>query len=137
MTILTQALYNALTGASDLTDLLNTYEGEPAIFTIDPIPGNAVLPYIVTAGEVAIRAFDTKTTEGKEFTRDIRCYDTAQGSAEIVEGIAEEVWEVLHREPLTFDGHTWILTECSGPIQADEEDAYGRIITIRTIVEES
>lgn len=125
-----------LAGDGTLTALLGTYRGEPAIFTTDPAPGDAVLPYIVTAGEVVANPEDTKTTRGRELWRDVRCYAPATGSAVTVEAMAERVRALLHRQALTIDGFVWIWASCSGPIVADEEDAYGRIVTVQMRVEE-
>lgn len=136
MQALTQALYDKLADDGTLTDLLSTYHGEPAIFTTEPAPGDAEMPYIVTAGEVAQEPFDTKTTEGRIPTRDVRCYAPAGGSAITVEEIAGRVRALLHRQAMSIDGYTWVMSECSGPIAADEQDAYGRIVTVRMIVEE-
>lgn len=134
--MITQAIYSRLAGDETLAGLVNTYQGEPAIFTTDPAPGDAALPYIVTAGAVATAAFDTKTTRGRTVTRDVRCYTSASGSAAVVEAMAERVRELLHRQELTVAGYAWVWSECSGPVAADEQDAYGRIVTIRITIEE-
>ena len=136
MSIITEALYDVLTSDGTLAGLLSTYGGQPAVFTTDPAPDDAELPYIVTAGEVAQSPFDTKTTLGREIMRDVRCYADASGSAVDIEAIAERVRALLHRQPLVIPGFVWMLAECSGPIVADERDAYARIITVRMIVEE-
>lgn len=136
MSILTAAIYDRLAGDATLVDLLANYEGNPAVFTTDPAPGDAVLPFIVTAGEVTQSPFDTKTTRGRNMTRDVRCYAAADGSAVVVEAIAERVRALLHRQPLTIDGHAWLLSNVTGPIVADERDVYGRIISVSLIAQE-
>jgi hypothetical protein len=134
---LTEALYDRLTGDATLAGLLATYRGDPAVFTTDPAPGDADLPYIVTAGHVSDEPFDTKTTRGREVYRDVRCYAAADGSAVTVEAMAERVRALLHRyELLVTDFVVW-LAECSGPVVADEQDAYGRVLTIRLVMEET
>lgn len=133
---LTTAVYERLAGDPTLAALLATYEGEPAIFTTDPAPGDASLPYIVTAGEVAQAPFDAKNARGREVYRDVRCYASASGSTVTVEAIAERVRTLLHRHRLEVAGfETWVAA-ASGPIAADEEDAYGRIVTVRWILME-
>lgn len=134
--MLTAAIYSRLSGDTELVGLLGSYRGGPAVFTTDPAPGDATLPYIVTAGQVADAAFDTKTTRGRTLIRDLRCYSAASGSAATVEAIAERVRALLHRQTLEIDGFVWIWAECSGPIVADEQDAYGRIVTVTMTVEE-
>lgn len=136
MSVITAAIYDRLAGDATLAGLLSAYGGEPAVFTTDPAPGDATLPYIVTAGEVTTTPFDSKTTLGREFRRDVRCYAAATGSAATVEAMAERVRALLHRQALAIPGFVWILCECSGPISADERDAYGRIVSVRLLVEE-
>jgi hypothetical protein len=137
MSAITQAVYDVLAGDSTLAGLLATYHGEPAIFTTDPAPGDAALPYIVTAGEVTHTPFDTKNTRGRQVWRDVRCYAAAaSGSAVAVEAIAERVRALLHRLPVAAAGFIWIWSECSGPIAADEDEAYGRIVTAKITFEE-
>jgi len=137
MNLVTQALYERLAGDATLTALLATYRGEPAIFTTDPAPGDAELPYIVSAGHVAVAPFDTKVDRGRQIWRDVRCYAAADGSAVTVEALAERVWALLHRQPLDVEGFGVFLAQCSGPIAADEPDAYGRIVTVRIIMMEA
>ncbi len=133
---ITQAIYNTLVGDSPLTALLDTYQGAPAIFTTDPAPGDAPDRKIVSAGEVAQEPFDTKTTRGWVVTRDVRCYTAATGSAEQVEAISARVRTLFHRQAIVISGFVWIMAECTGPIVADEQDAYGRIVTVRMTLEE-
>jgi hypothetical protein len=137
MNVLTQALYSRLAGDGALVALVNTYRGQPAIFTTDPAPDNAELPYIVTAGNFSDAPFDTKTVLGRDIRRDVRCYAAADGSAVTVESTAERVRALLHRQPLDVDGFGVFLAECTGPIVADEPDAYGRIVTVRFIMMEA
>jgi len=136
MSILTAAIYNKLANDGTLTALLAAYGSEPAVFTTDPVPGNASLPYIVTAGEVTQAPFDTKQTRGRSLIRDVRCYAAADGSAAVVEQIAERVRTLLHRQVLVIDGYSWMLSDCAGPIVADDDDIYGRIISVSVIAQE-
>ena len=136
MSVITAAIYSTLATDATLTALLSTYEGEPGIFTAEKVPEEATLPYIVTAGSIAQEPFDTKTTRGRVITRDVRCYAPAGGSAETVEAIAERVRTLLHRQAIAIDDFTWVMAECSGPEIADEQDAYGRIVTVRMTIEE-
>ena len=134
--MITQAIYDRLSGDGTLAGLLAEYRGRPAVFTTEPAPGDAVLPYIVAAGDVAQAAFDTKTTRGRTITRDVRCYAAASGSARTVTAIAERVRHLLHRRALEIDNFVWVMAECSGPMAADGQDAYGRIVTVRMVAEE-
>ena len=136
MNALTQAVYDRLSGDAALVGMLASYEGAPAIFTIDPVPGDAVLPYVVSAGDVTDTSFDTKIDRGRRIWRDVRCYATADGDAMPVEQIAERVRALLHRHILTVVGYGVLVAECSGPIASNEQDAYGRIVTVKLIMME-
>ena len=135
--MLTAAIDARLRGDATLVAMLADYNGQAAVFTIDPAPGDASMPYIVTAGEVADSAYDTKTTVGRDLRRDVRCYAPVAGTVVTIEAIAERVRALLHRQPLSVDGYDVWMAECSGPIVADEPDAYGRIVTVRTIMTEA
>ena len=136
MSILTQTIYDRLADDTTLTDLLATYRDGPAIFTTDPAPGDASRPYIVTAGEVTQSPFDTKNSRGRRAWRDVRCYANADGSSLTIEMIAERVRALLHRYRLDIDGFGVLVAECNGPVTADEEDAYGRILTVQYLFTE-
>jgi hypothetical protein len=127
---LTAALYDHLSGDATLVALLASYNGSPAIFTTDPAPGDAQKPYLVSAGHVVDLPFDTKTTQGREVMRDVRCYAEADGSAVVVEAIAERVRALLHRQELVVSGFRWLVSSVTGPVAADEGGAYGRIVTV-------
>jgi hypothetical protein len=133
---LSDAFYERMAGDPTLAAMLAIYKGAPAIFTTDPVPGDALLPYVVTAGEVVNTPFDTKTTRGRTAWRDVRCYDNANGSSAQVELIAERVRTLFHRQSVLITDFEWIWGECSGPIVADEPEAYGRIVTVKLTIEE-
>jgi len=133
---ITQAVYDRLANDATLAGLLADYRGTPAVFTTDPAPGDAALPYIVSAGQPMDAAFDTKTSRGRSLMRDVRCYAAADGSAALIEQIAERVRALFHRQALVIAGFVWIWAECSGPIVADEQDAYGRVVSVRMTIEE-
>ena len=132
-----KAIYDALSDDSTLTAMLSTYESEPAIFTVDPAPGDADKPFIVISPILDQAPFDTKNSRGRSARVDVRCYAEATGSAADIEAISERVRSLLHREPLTIDGHAWLWSSCFGPISADEAEAYGRIVTVLIVCEET
>ena len=68
---------------------------------------------------------------------DVRCYAEATGSSSNIEAISERVRALLHRVELSIDDHAWLWSSCSGPISADEVDAYGRILTVQITAQET
>jgi hypothetical protein len=136
MSEITEALYDRLANDATLVAMLADYNGKPAIFTPDLAPEDATLPYIVAPGEGVITPFDTKTTRGKRVWRDIYCYAEDNGSVVALEQIAERVRTLLHRQPLTITGYRVEVADVSGPTLAAENDAYGRKLTLRMVMQE-
>ena len=140
MSDLTLAFYDALVGDAGITALLSTYEGDASVFTQDPVPGNAGLPYILTVGEVSHEPWDTKDSLGREISRDVRCFTAATGSSLLVEDIAERVRLLFHNSTLTFRtgaALAYLFLESSGPIVAPtDENVYGRLITVSGLLTE-
>lgn len=132
--MITQAIYEKLANDPTLVSMLSSYGGSPAIFTVDPAPEDAEYPYIVTAGSPVQVPYDTKTSTGRQIWRDVRCYDAKSGSAETVEGIAERVRALLHRQELSSLNFVTIWAECEGPTVADDGESYGRIVTLKFTV---
>lgn len=128
---LTAAVYARMAGDGELASLLATWKDLPAVFTQDPPPAGAVLPYIVTPGQLATIPFDTKDERGEELFRDIRIYDKATGSQKRVEDIAARVKDLFHRQPLVVDGRAVLMVEVTGPrLGPQEDEAYARIVTL-------
>lgn len=134
---LDEPIHARLSGDASLVSLLATYRDGPAIFTTDPPPEDAELPYIVTAGAITYEPFDTKTTRGRRLSRDVRCYAPDGGSVVVIEQIAERVRARLHRYNLEVTGFRVIVAVAQGPTQADEPDAYGRIVSVRYVLMET
>lgn len=138
----TQAIYDTLTGDTELTNLLSVYPagGNPAVFAMDPIPEDATLPAVVISGPVSITPFDTKGgRDGQEHMRDIRCYAAGGGSVATIESIAQRVRELFHRKPISITDWTWVNATVTGPIEANEltegSRIYGRIVTVTMLID--
>ena len=91
----------------------------------------------MTVGEVGNLSFDTKTKRGREITRDIRCYADASGDAITLETIAERVRALFHRVDISVTGFKIINSEVAGPITIDDNDAYGRVLTVTLLLDET
>lgn len=147
MSVFTKAFFDLLRTDTTLCNMLAYYpphtgSTKPAIFTADPPPDNADMPYIIITGHIMDNALDTKSSTGRDFIRDIRCYTDAtkltstyevrSTSTYKVEEIAERVRSILHNKTIAVEGYSQIgKLQCSarqGPI---EPDAYGQIVEVR------
>ena len=137
MSAITVALYDRLANDVSLVNMLAARsDGGISIYTPDLVPEDAPLPYVASTGEGVTTPMDSKTTLGRRVWRDIRCYAPMDGSAVLVESIAERVRWLLHRKPLTITGYDVWVADVTGPIAANEEDAYGRVLTLRMVMQE-
>lgn len=132
LSVLTAAIYNKLANDATLTALLATYRSNPAIFTADLIPEDALMPYVVldnTWAQVDIGAKDNALD--REISRDIRVYILRRYSIQQLEAIVERIRVLLHRVVLTVTGYTNIISIVKGPITAPREDhAIGAVLQV-------
>jgi hypothetical protein len=133
----TEAIYDKLIGDSALLSMLPEYLARPAIFTYEPVPGDAPLPCILAAGDVLGRVRvpeSTKLTYGARVMRDIRIFAEASGSMVEVEAIAERVWELFERAELFVPGWTQVLrTRADRPIIGPRDERVYMLIVSVTI----
>lgn len=131
---LTQVIYDRLSGDSTLTGKLATYEGNPAIFTAEPVPGDASLPYLVSTGYISGNTDvpeQSKQRIAARVVRDIRVYAEATGSMKQIEEIAERVWELFHRQSLSVTGWDDVWVHAERPIISQTDGyIYGMVVTI-------
>ncbi|TFV83159.1 DUF3168 domain-containing protein [Blastococcus sp. CT_GayMR16] len=132
---LSTALHARMVADGQLGELLAIYAGQPAVFTVDPPPDDAELPYVITPGELATNPFDTKDLRGRELYQDIRCYTARTGSSKAVGDIADRVRVLFHRRPIVVDGQPSLLTSVTGPRNAGGDDSYGRLLTVRVVLD--
>ena len=138
MSVFSIAVFNRMNTDATLTDLLATYNANPAIFTSMPIPDDADLPYIVTEGEVSNSPYDFKGSGGREIVRDIRCYTDNTGSSALVESIAERVRALFHDYAMSVTGFDdAMIMNASVGMAPEETDVSGRIVTITFNIMES
>ncbi len=136
----TKPIRDVLIADATLVSLVGAYDppgagaAEPKVFSTDPIPEGAEFPFIVISGPVSDEPFDQKgSIGGRQVLVDIRCYTDRTGSAAAIRTLAERVRTVLHRQTVAVAGLTWIDTRIGGPIVADEEEAYGRVLSVRLL----
>lgn len=136
MNALTQALYDVMISDTQLGGMLAKYKGLPGVFTTFPVPEKADVPYVVSAGAVADLPWDTKTSRGREITRDVKAYALNDGNPVPVETIAERVRALFHRRTLPIQGYNWVISSVIGPIAADDESYFGRVVTLTVKAQE-
>jgi hypothetical protein len=135
---LTKAIYQVLINDDTVCDMITTYHGSPAVFTIIPYPENAQRPLIITEGSVRDSARDTKDTIGQSIMRDIRCYTDETGDQSTVEDLGLAVKDLFHRheEKLSAYMEDYSVVKCwaDGPrvsnVHTADEYVYGRIVSL-------
>jgi len=133
----TQAVYDRLAADPTLASMLAAYEGRPAVFTYEPVPGDAPLPLIVSSGDVSGRVNvpeSTKLTYGARVMRDVRIFAEASGSMAEIEAIAERVWELFEKAEMFVPGWTQVLrARAQRPIMGPRDERVYMLIVSITI----
>jgi len=123
----TEAVFVRMNSDATLRSLVNVFKpgGNLNIYTAAPIPESAEYPLILSAGNVSILPWDTKTTRGFDVSRDIVVYDNATHTMLLVEQVADRIHELFHRFPLQPSGFLpAIVSECQGPTGAPTSEDY-------------
>ena len=143
MSAVTKGFFDRMNGDGTLVALLGTYKTAPSIFTKRPLPPGFDIeahgPYVLTTGEAVQDPgpADVKNSKGREIVRDILCFSKLSDSATVVEEVAEQVRFLFQRQVFSITGFSIIVAEVSGPIEADEDDALGRVVSVRLVLKES
>lgn len=122
MALVSPAIYAALVADATLVGLIASYGGAAAIFTFEPVPGDATRPYIVTAGAVSDTHEDTKTDDRRDVLQDVTAVAENDGNPDALDAITKRIREVLHRQDLTIDGQEAYDVRVSGPIYTPSDD---------------
>lgn len=133
-----KGIYDRMANDATLTDLLSTYKGSPAIFTIPTIPSDATFPFITANEDFSVIPFDTKTVEGRDVSRYIRVFADASGSRSLLDSLSERVRFLFHRKhnEMTIAGYQIILINVEGPeFLATPELIYGVEFTVRFVLQ--
>lgn len=134
------AFYQRLVNDAELGTLLAKYNGMPAVFTASPIPDNASLPYVITAGQVSDSTeipANTKNRTATQFMRDIRIYADQTGSMAKIEQIGERVWEIFHKQPLSINGWNVLEVKASRPVIYPQDGVYGLYVTVMVTMQQN
>lgn len=136
---LDKAIYERMANDATLTSLITTYEGGPAIFTVDPIPTDAEFPFVVANEDIAFPNFDTKTKQGFDLTRNVKVFTLANGSRKLLGQIADRLQFLFHKQEdlIQVDGFKVIIANMRGPrITPTDERVYGVELELRLVIQE-
>jgi len=126
------AIFQKLIANGNITSNVSEYLNYPAIFTVEPIPTDVNLPYIIVS-QVSEVPNDTKTHDGRELLIDIRIYTQKNGNVNVIENLVEEVYQEFHNEIVVVDNFQNYLLRVVDIVNSDEEEVYGRIVSIRAL----
>jgi len=110
---------------------ISTFSGAPSIFTVEPIPSDVQLPYMIVSN-VSEVPFDTKTEDGREVLTDIRVYSQANGNVSLMDLLVDEIYGTFHNQIIAASGYENVITRVREITVLDEIDVYGRVVTINS-----
>ena len=126
------AIFQKLISNENITNNVSEYLGYPSIFTVEPIPTDVELPYVIVS-QVSEVPNETKTKDGRSILIDIRIYTNEDGNISLIENLVEEIYQMFHNKEIStndFENYLLRVVEISN---ADEEKVYGRIVSIRAL----
>lgn len=129
-------LRTALMSSSDITDLLGTWQLEPAILTRRPIPKEAeTKPCIVISPDINNGDMDGLTARRPIITKDITVYGEQTKHYFIVQDIGWLIRDLFHRVKNTFlsiEEYNVVSVVATGPFVGPTEDdsTVARIVTL-------
>lgn len=140
----TEAIYNRLKGDSELTNMLSTYGGQPAIFTAQKPPSDARYRYMVVKPPISNTdeiAEDNKGKNGLQEIRDLFAWQRTDTSVKELEKIINRARELCHRngDKFNFPNRTNVRVRASGPTEAprQENEGHGLMFTLKITTQEA
>lgn len=138
----TAAIYERLTGASDLMFRLDEYLGLSAVFD-DMAPDDYLArqerPCVIIAAPALADPVETFTESGQSINRDLRIYAKRSSSVAELDALAGDIRDLFHDQPeaLSIDGARTIICQASGPTDSPTTDPslVGRRISLRLELE--
>lgn len=133
MTATQNSLFDVVSALSAVTGWVGTYRGADAVFTRSPVPPQVDGNYIVVRDSFTDvpGIGETKTSRGRLVVHDIAVYKTADGDPSDVQDVAEAIRDALHRNQIPVSGYgNALIVKAFGPVEADNDQVYGRIVTV-------
>lgn len=127
---------DALVASSEITALLATYAGEPAIFTRRPVPGNTVFPCILISPDITVNSEDDGINDFRPLaTREVVVYSNndVPESYRKADQIAYLVRNLFHRQRNAIVVPSWHVMDIvvTGPAPTSQDDQIeGRVVTL-------
>jgi hypothetical protein len=119
-------LREALIGYAPIVALINTFEGEPAVFTRRPLPAEVQFPALAISPDVGIADMDGLTARRPLVMRDITAYGDQGRDYRDVEQLGYLIRGLFHRNPfaIAVPGYKVVSIIASGPyVGATSDDA--------------
>jgi hypothetical protein len=130
-----KAIRDLLLADEQLVAYLAEYDGSPAIFATDYVPGEAQRPYCVIEPEVTVdrdRLLDG-TPYSQDVTHDIKLFAEATGATTGIEAAARRIADLLEgARPTVERWRKARINVVQGPIGLSADtDSYGRLVSVR------
>jgi hypothetical protein len=135
----------AILANTDITALLGTWSGEPAVFTRRPVPTDAPYPMVVISPPISVGDQDYLSARIPVVRTDLAVYGQlgAPGTDQyrVVEAIAYMLRQQFHRQKGAItpnDAYRVVEIVATGPMPAPVDDAkeIGRAVLLRTKLQE-
>lgn len=136
-----KGIRDVLIAAAGVTGSLETYDfgsgSEPAIFTVDPVPSDAVAPLIQIVESTSVLSSRTRGTRAAEYYIDVALCGDKKDSYSELRSISGEIWKALDRASVTVTGYEAPICVCSpGKFMKDKEGFPVYVFDVKVLVRE-
>lgn len=136
---LAEPLRAALMAAQPISSALGQWQGEAAVFTRRPVPGDAPSRFIIVNPDAAITNDDALNNLRPIIQRDIAVYGDQPADYRAVEAVGYAMQELFHRNRLSIivPGYRVVGIVVSGPFPAPADDItqVGRMVSLSVSLE--
>lgn len=122
---LAPCLRASLKAAAPIASQLGVWNGDPAIYTRRPVPGDAPAPFVLINPDAAITDQDGTNAPRPIIQRDILIVGNQPKDYRVVEALGYTMREHFHRKPQSIiapEGYHCVLIIVSGPTPAPVDD---------------
>lgn len=133
----TGAIASRMIEDSELIGRLNSFKGEPCVFSYFPVETKADPPFIVIEPLTDI-PFDSKNgCFGRDIQKRISCWILPSGTFSKVEQIMELIRKLFHRHLLEIEGYRTVIANVEN-IGLDNSDVryVGMSLELRLVIQE-
>lgn len=133
------AIRTALVNDAIVIGLVSEWEGEPAVFTRTPIPGDVEPIMVVVSPNVSYVNLGALNSERPQIIKDIHVHGDQPDQYREVETVANQIQSIFDRNrfAISVDDYNIVRIDATGPVPGagNDENSVSRVVTITILAQ--